>query len=211
MPTLQLNRPIDECIVRQDWTRDEVRELFDAPLLDLIFRAAAIHRQFHDPGEVQVCKLISIKTGGCPEDCSYCSQSSRYETEVTAQPLMSLDEVLTIARDAQANGVTRVCMGAAWREVRDNQQFDRVLEMVKSVTEMGLEVCCTLGMLSEDQARRLEEAGLYAYNHNLDTSAEHYETIITTRTYADRLRTIENVRETGVTVCCGGILGLGET
>lgn len=208
---IELNRPISDHAVRHDWTRDEVRQLFDTPLLELIFRAAAIHRQFHDSGEVQVCKLISIKTGGCPEDCSYCSQSSRYETEVKAEPLMPLDEVMQIARDAQANGVTRVCMGAAWREVRDNKQFDRVLEMVKSITGMGLEVCCTLGMLTEDQARRLEEAGLYAYNHNLDTSAEHYETIITTRTYADRLRTIENVRKTGVTVCCGGILGLGET
>ena len=211
MQTIEVERPAGETAVRFDWTRDAVRDLFEMPLLDLIYRAASIHRQFHDAGEVQVCKLISIKTGGCPEDCSYCSQSSRYETEVKAQPLMPLDEVMQIARDAQANGVTRVCMGAAWREVRDNKQFERVLEMVKSVTELGLEVCCTLGMLTENQAKRLEEAGLYAYNHNLDTSAEHYETIITTRTYADRLQTIENIRKTGVTVCCGGILGLGET
>jgi biotin synthase len=179
--------------------------------MELVFRAAQVHRQFHDAAEVQVCKLISIKTGGCPEDCSYCSQSARYQTEIKAQPLMPRDEVMDIARRAKESGVTRVCMGAAWREVRDNAQFERVLEMVKDVTATGLEVCCTLGMLSEHQARRLEEAGLYAYNHNLDTSAEHYETIITTRTYQDRLDTLANVRKTNVTVCCGGIMGLGET
>jgi len=179
--------------------------------MELVFRAAQVHRQFHDAGEVQVCKLISIKTGGCPEDCSYCSQSARYQTEIKAQPLMPRDEVMEIARRAKESGVTRVCMGAAWREVCDNAQFERVLEMVKDVTATGLEVCCTLGMLSEHQAKRLEEAGLYAYNHNLDTSAEHYETIITTRTYQDRLDTLANVRKTNVTVCCGGIMGLGET
>ena len=199
---------------RHDWALAEVRELFDearTPLMDLVFRAAQVHRQFHDPSEVQICKLISIKTGGCPEDCAYCSQSARYETEIQAQPLMARDEVLEIARRAKASGVTRVCMGAAWREVRDNAQFDRVLEMVRDVTAMGLEVCCTLGMLSEHQAKRLEEAGLYAYNHNLDTSAEYYETIITTRTFQDRLDTLANVRKTNVTVCCGGIMGLGES
>ena len=199
---------------RHDWALAEVRELFDdarTPLMELVFRAAQVHRQFHDPSEVQVCKLISIKTGGCPEDCAYCSQSARYETEVVAQPLMAKDEVLEVARRAKASGVTRVCMGAAWREVRDNAQFERVLGMVRDVTAMGLEVCCTLGMLTEHQARRLEEAGLYAYNHNLDTSAEYYETIITTRTYQDRLDTLANVRKTSVTVCCGGIMGLGET
>jgi biotin synthase len=179
--------------------------------MELVFRAARVHRQFHDASEVQVCKLISIKTGGCPEDCSYCSQSARYQTEIKAQPLMPHDEVMGIARRAKESGVTRVCMGAAWREVRDNAQFERVLAMVKDVTAMGLEVCCTLGMLSAHQAKRLEEAGLYAYNHNLDTSAEHYETIITTRTFQDRLETLANVRKTDVTVCCGGIMGLGET
>jgi len=199
-----------EATVRHDWSPAEVQALFDAPLMELVYRAAQVHRQFHDPAEVQVCKLISIKTGGCPEDCSYCSQSARYKTEVKAQPLMPKDEVMAIARRAQASGVTRVCMGAAWREVRDNAQFDRVLDMVRSVTDMGLEVCCTLGMLTEHQAKRLEEAGLYAYNHNIDTSPEYYETIITTRTFADRLKTIENVRKTSVTVCCGGIIGLGE-
>ncbi len=196
--------------IRHNWTIEEVRQIFDLPFMELVFKAASVHRQHHDPAEVQVCKLISIKTGGCPEDCSYCSQSSRYQTEVKASPLMEVDEVLEIATKAKAAGVSRVCMGAAWREVRDNRQFDRVLEMVRQVNEMGLEVCCTLGMLTEEQAKKLDAAGLYAYNHNLDTSAEYYETIITTRTYADRLKTLENVRKTGITVCCGGILGLGE-
>ena len=196
--------------IRHDWILDQVRAVYSTPLLELIFRAAGVHRRFHDPAEVQVCKLISIKTGGCPEDCSYCSQSSRYQTEVKASPLMEKDEVLEIARLAKAAGVSRVCLGAAWREVRDGKQFDRVLDMVKDVTAMGVEVCCTLGMLTEDQARRLEEAGLYAYNHNLDTSEQFYSSIITTRTYSDRLNTLANVRKTGVTVCCGGIIGLGE-
>ncbi|MDB5293787.1 MAG: biotin synthase BioB [Phycisphaerales bacterium] len=197
--------------VRHDWTLDEADALFNTPLMELVYQAATVHRQFHDPAEVQVCKLISIKTGGCPEDCSYCSQSSRYQTEVKASPLMEKEEVLAIARKARSAGVSRVCMGAAWREVRDNKQFDRVLEMVKEVNDLGVEVCCTLGMLTESQARRLEEAGLYAYNHNLDTSREHYQKIITTRTYNDRLETIANVRKTSVTVCSGGIIGLGET
>jgi biotin synthase len=179
--------------------------------MDLIHQAAQVHRAHHNPAEIQVCKLISIKTGGCPEDCSYCSQSVRYQTDIRPQPLMEKDEVLRIAQAAKSAGVTRVCMGAAWREVKDNAQFDQVVDMVKDVTDMGLEVCCTLGMLTEHQAHRLEDAGLYAYNHNLDTSEEFYETIITTRTYADRLRTLENVRKTSVTVCCGGIIGLGES
>ncbi len=196
---------------RFDWTLDEIRALYEMPLLELILRAAAVHRIHHDPRQVQVCKLISIKTGACPEDCGYCSQSARYTTGVAPEPLMDKSKVLAIAAAAKANGVTRVCMGAAWREVRDGASFDRVLEMVKEVTEMGLEVCCTLGMLTESQAKRLEAAGLYAYNHNLDTSEEYYETIITTRTYADRLRTIDNLRKTSVTVCCGGIIGLGES
>jgi biotin synthase len=197
--------------VRHDWTRDQIREIYDTPLLDLVFRAAQVHRENQDGREVQVCKLISIKTGACPEDCSYCSQSSRYSTEVTPSPLMPKEEVIEIAQRAKDTGVTRVCMGAAWREVKDSKQFDKVLDMVKDVTAMGMEVCCTLGMLTEDQAKRLEDAGLYAYNHNLDTSEEYYETIITTRTYKDRLDTIENVRKTNITVCSGGIIGLGET
>jgi biotin synthase len=195
----------------QNLTLLEIKELYDTPVMELVFQAAVVHRAHHQPDEVQVCKLISIKTGGCPEDCKYCSQSSRYETEVNASPLMSHEEVLAIAGRARDAGMTRVCMGAAWREVRDNKQFDRVLEMVRGVNDIGVEVCCTLGMLTEDQARRLEAAGLYAYNHNLDTSREYYDTVITTRTYDDRLRTIENVRKTNVTVCSGGILGLGET
>lgn len=196
---------------RHDWTLPEVRELFETPLMELVFRAAQIHRAHHDGSEIQVCKLISIKTGGCPEDCSYCSQSSRYQTEIKAQALMPKEQVLEIARHAQAAGVTRVCMGAAWREVKEGRQFDQVLDMVRDVTAMGLEVCCTLGMLTESQAKQLEEAGLYAYNHNLDTSADYYETIITTRSYQDRLDTLANVRKTNLTVCCGGIIGLGES
>jgi biotin synthase len=197
--------------VRHDWTRGEIRAIYDRPLLELVWQAAEVHRKFHEPGEVQVCRLISVKTGGCVEDCAYCSQASRYQTGVKSEPMLEKRAVLAIARQARENGVSRVCMGAAWRSVRDNEQFDRVLEMVREVTELGLEVCCTLGMLTADQARRLEAAGLYAYNHNLDTSEEYYETIITTRRYADRLKTLERVRQTRVTVCCGGILGLGES
>jgi biotin synthase len=197
--------------IRHDWTLGELRAVHDLPLLELVFRAATVHRAHHDPSEMQVSKLISIKTGACPEDCSYCAQSSRYTTGVAPERLMETGRVVEIAERAKAAGVSRVCLGAAWREVKDNAQFDRVLEMVRSVTDMGLEVCCTLGMLDERQAKRLEEAGLYAYNHNVDSSAEFYETIITTRTYADRLRTLENVRKTNLTMCSGGIIGLGES
>jgi biotin synthase len=197
--------------IRHDWSYDEVRQLFDEPLMELVHRAATVHRQFHDPTEVQVCQLVSIKTGGCPEDCAYCSQSVHNDSGVKPEPLMSTDEVVRIARRAKAQGVTRLCLGAAWREVKDNGQFDKVLDIVRGVTGEGLEVCTTLGMLTADQARRLEDAGLYAYNHNIDTSPEHYETIITTRTFQDRLDTIGNVRQTGVTVCSGGIIGMGET
>jgi biotin synthase len=197
--------------VRSDWTIDEIRAVAQTGLLELVFQAATVHRRFHEPGKLQVCKLISIKTGACPEDCAYCSQSSRYETEVRPTALMPREEVRQIAQRAKDAGASRVCLGAAWREVKDNQQFERILEMVRDVTDLGLEVCCTLGMLSESQARRLEEAGLYAYNHNIDTSESFYETIITTRKFVDRLRTIEQVRKTSVTVCCGGIIGMGET
>jgi biotin synthase len=197
--------------IRYDWTEPQIRALAGTGLLELVFRAAEVHRRFHDSREVQVCKLISIKTGACPEDCAYCSQSSRYETDVRATALMSQEEVLETARRAKASGASRVCLGAAWREVKDNQQFESVLEMVRGVTELGLEVCCTLGMLNEQQAKRLEEAGLYAYNHNIDTSEQFYETIITTRKFADRIKTIEEVRKTNVTVCSGGIIGMGET
>jgi biotin synthase len=196
--------------LRNDWTIDEVNEIYNQPLLELVHRAATVHRQYNDTGEVQVCTLLSIKTGGCSEDCAYCPQAARYNTGVNVQALMKKDEVLEYARKAKEAGSTRFCMGAAWREVRDNRDFDKVLEMVKGVNEMGMEVCCTLGMLTEHQAEKLADAGLYAYNHNLDTSSEYYGEIITTRTYDDRLKTLENVRKAGVTVCCGGIIGLGE-
>lgn len=198
-------------MIRYDWTVEEIKNIYNTPLLDLIYRAASIHREYNDTGEVQVCTLLSIKTGGCPEDCAYCPQAARYSTGVAVQALMKKEEVLDYAAKAKAAGSTRFCMGAAWREVRDNKDFDRVLDMVKGVNELGMEVCCTLGMLNEDQARKLADAGLHAYNHNLDTSAEFYNEIISTRTYNDRLSTLENVRKAGVTVCCGGIIGLGET
>jgi len=197
--------------LRFDWTKDEIRAIYQTPLLDLIHQAGTIHRRHHDAAEVQVCKLISVKTGACPEDCKYCSQSVRYKTEIDVTPLMDVGEVVDTAKRAKEAGVTRVCLGAAWRQVKDNTQFDRVLDMVREVTDLGVEVCCTLGMLNEDQAGRLEEAGLHAYNHNVDTSNEYYDKIITTRTYQDRLQTLANVRKTNVTVCSGGIIGLGET
>jgi len=196
--------------LRHDWTLDEIKRIHDLPVLDLVYRAAAVHREHHDPREMQVCKLISVKTGGCPEDCSYCAQSSRYSTGIAAERMMEKSQVVEIASRAKAAGVSRVCLGAAWREVKEGPQFDRVLDMVKGVTDLGLEVCCTMGMLNERQARQLEQAGLYAYNHNLDSSEQFYETIITTRTYSDRLRTLESVRQTNVTLCSGGIIGLGE-
>lgn len=197
--------------IRNDWSIQEVKEIYNSPLLDLIFRAATIHRKYNDTGEVQVCTLLSIKTGGCTEDCAYCPQAARYNTGVNVQALMKKEEVMDFARKAKEAGSTRFCMGAAWREVRDNRDFDRVLDMVQGVNALGLEVCCTLGMLTENQAKKLADAGLYSYNHNLDTSEEYYGDIITTRTYNDRLRTLDNVRKAGVTVCCGGIIGLGET
>jgi biotin synthase len=200
-----------EPTVRTDWTLDEVRALFDLPLMELVHRAADVHRQFHDPAEVQVCQLVSIKTGGCPEDCGYCSQSVHNDSGVKPEPLMERDDVVRIAKRAKGQGVTRLCLGAAWREVKDNNQFERVLDIVRGVNEVGLEVCATLGMLNADQAQRLEDAGLYAYNHNLDTSEAFYPNIITTRTYQDRLDTIDAVRTTDVTVCSGGIIGMGES
>lgn len=198
-------------MIRNDWTLEEIKGIYNMPLLELVYRAATIHRQYNDTGEVQVCTLLSIKTGGCSEDCAYCPQAARYHTDVNVQALMKKEEVLEYAKKAKEAGSTRFCMGAAWREVRNNRDFDRVLEMVKGVNELGMEVCCTLGMLTEDQAQKLADAGLYAYNHNLDTSSEYYGEIITTRTYDDRLQTLDNVRKAGVSVCCGGIVGLGET
>jgi biotin synthase len=198
-------------MIRNNWTLAEVKSVYNTPLLELIYKAATLHREYNETGEVQVCTLLSIKTGGCSEDCAYCPQAARYTTDVTVQALMKKEEVLEYAAKAKEAGSTRFCMGAAWREVRDNKDFDRVLDMVKGVNEMGMEVCCTLGMLTEEQAKKLADAGLYAYNHNLDTSSEYYGEIIHTRTYDDRLQTLDNVRKAGVSVCCGGIVGLGET
>jgi len=196
--------------IRHDWTRDEIRSIYGLPLPELIFQAQLAHREFHRPDEVQMCRLLSIKTGGCSEDCAYCSQSAHYKTEVKREPLMNPAEVLKAARRAKAEGSTRFCMGAAWRQVNDGKEFDSVLEMVRGVAALEMEVCCTLGMLTESQAVRLKDAGLTAYNHNLDTSPEFYGDIITTRTYEDRLRTLAHVRKAGITVCSGGILGMGE-
>jgi biotin synthase len=196
---------------RSDWTMAEVEEIFSRPLLDLVGQANRVHVAHHDPHVVRVNQLISIKTGGCPEDCSYCSQSVHNDSGVKPKPLMSTAEVVAIATRARDNGASRVCLGAAWREVRDNRQFERVLDIVTAVTALGVEVCCTLGMLTAEQARRLDQAGLYAYNHNIDTSPEFYETIITTRTFQERLDTIEHLRETDITLCCGGIIGMGES
>ena len=198
-------------VLRNDWTIQEIQAIYNMPLLELVYRAATIHREYNDIAEVQVCTLLSIKTGGCTEDCAYCPQAARYHTDVKVHALMQKEEVLSYAQKAREAGSTRFCMGAAWREVRDNRDFDRVLDMVKGVNEMGMEVCCTLGMLTEAQAQKLADAGLYAYNHNLDTSSDYYEAIITTRTYDERLQTLDNVRKAGVSVCCGGIIGLGET
>jgi biotin synthase len=199
-----------EGAVRHDWTRDDVRALFDLPFPDLMFRAQTIHRENFDPAEVQISTLLSIKTGGCPEDCAYCPQSAKYDTGVKAEKLMALDAVLAEARAAKNAGASRFCMGAAWREPKD-RDLESVCAMVEGVRALGLETCATLGMLTAPQARRLKEAGLDYYNHNLDTSPEFYEEIITTRTYRDRLDTLGHVREAGIHVCCGGIVGMGET
>jgi biotin synthase len=196
---------------RHDWTLAEVRALHDLPLLELVYRAQSVHRVTFPASQVQLCSLLSVKTGGCPEDCAYCPQSARHATGVKAERLMPVPQVLEAARAARAAGATRFCMGAAWREVREGPQFESVLEMVRGVRALGMEACCTLGMLSEAQARRLKEAGLTAYNHNLDTSEGYYGEIISTRTYEDRLRTLAHVRSAGIHVCSGGILGMGES
>jgi biotin synthase len=197
-------------MIRNNWTRAEINEIYNTPILDLIYRAATVHREHHDAQEVQVCTLLSVKTGGCPEDCAYCPQAARYHTDVKVHKLMEVEEVMQKALEAKESGSTRFCMGAAWREVRDNKDFDKVLSMVKGVSQLDMEVCCTLGMLSHEQAEKLKEAGLYAYNHNLDTSEEFYGDIITTRTYKDRLETLDNVRNAKISVCSGGIIGMGE-
>jgi len=196
--------------LRHDWTTEEVEALLDLPLNDLIFRAQTVHREHFDPNAVQVSTLLSIKTGACPEDCAYCPQSAHHEVELERERLLPVEEVVEAARNARAQGATRFCMGAAWRNPTD-KNLERVIEMVRAVKDEGLETCMTLGMLKAEQARRLSEAGLDYYNHNLDTSPEFYGHIISTRTYQDRLETLENVREAGMNVCCGGILGMGET
>jgi biotin synthase len=195
---------------RHDWTTAEIDTIYTAPLPDLIFRAQTVHREHHSPNEVQGCILLSIKTGGCPEDCAYCPQSAHYKTDVTRTELVTLDEMTAAATRARAQGATRFCMGAAWRDVPDGPQFEQVLDMVRVVRGLGMEACCTLGMLTQPQADALGDAGLTAYNHNLDTSPEFYGHIITTRTYRDRLDTLARVRQAGITVCCGGIIGMGE-
>eukprot|EP00980_Cylindrotheca_fusiformis_P015424 scaffold4343_cov144-Cylindrotheca_fusiformis.AAC.2 len=197
--------------VRHDWSKKEIADIYSLPFHDLMYRASTVHRMYWDASEVQQCTLLSIKTGGCTEDCSYCSQSTRHKTFVKPTPTMKVQEVLEAASRAKEAGSTRFCMGAAWRELGNKKNaFNHILEMVRGVNSMGLEVCCTLGMLNAEQAKQLKEAGLSAYNHNLDTSPEHYPNVITTRSYEDRLQTIANVRDAGISVCCGGILGLGE-
>ena len=196
--------------IRHDWSLPEIEAIYVEPLTSLVFRAATVHREHHDPNQVQGCMLLSIKTGGCPEDCGYCPQAARYHTNVEHQPLMPVADTLESARAAKAQGATRFCMGAAWRDVPKDARFDQVLEMVRGVRALGMEACCTLGMLNEGQAEALADAGLSAYNHNLDTSPEFYGEIITTRTYRERLDTLAHVRQAGITVCSGGIIGMGE-
>jgi biotin synthase len=198
-------------VARHDYTLEEVRAIHDLPLPQLMLRAQTVHQQHHAADEVQLCSLLSVKTGGCPEDCGYCPQSSKHDTGLEVEKMMTPAEVLAAAERAKEAGATRFCMGAAWREVKEGPAFDSVVEMVRGVRELGMEACVTLGMLTEDQARRLADAGLTAYNHNLDTSRSHYKSIISTRTYDDRLRTLQNVRKAGVTVCSGGIIGMGES
>ena len=195
---------------RMDWSRDEIADLFNLPFTELVFRAARVHREHHAPAEVQLCTLLSIKTGGCPEDCGYCSQSARHSTGLKAEKLIDIDAVLDAAREAKAAGSQRFCMGAAWRNPKE-RDMPKVAAMVAGVKAMGMETCMTLGMLTRGQADQLADAGLDYYNHNIDTSPEHYGDIITTRTFADRLDTLEHVRASGMAVCCGGIVGMGET
>jgi len=196
--------------LRHDWTPEEVRAIHDLPLTQLLHRAQTVHRELHSPDAIQLCTLLSVKTGGCQEDCSYCSQSSKHETAVEREKMLSVDEVMHAVRQARASGATRFCMGAAWRDALHGTAFEKVLTMVRGIREEGLEACATLGMLDEEQARQLAEAGLTAYNHNLDTSEEYYGEVVTTRTYAERLLTLARVQEAGISLCCGGIIGLGE-
>ncbi len=197
--------------IRYDWTIEELEALNSRPLFELISQAHHLHAQFHRVGEIHVCSLISVKTGGCSEDCSYCAQSSRYKTNITPQAMMTYEEAIDLAKQAISRGATRICLGAAWREVRDNKQFDEIIKMVYGIKNLGVEVCCTLGMIKTHQAIRLKEAGLYAYNHNLDSSENFYRSVVTTRKYRDRLDTLDIASTTGLSICCGGILGLGES
>ncbi len=196
--------------IKHNWTKEEILEIYNKPFMELLYESASIHREHHDPNTVQVSTLLSIKTGGCPEDCGYCPQAARYHTNIEGNDLMNVNQVKAQALRAKASGSSRVCMGAAWRNVKDGGEFDTVLEMVRTINKLEMEVCCTLGMITENQAQRLAEAGLYAYNHNLDSSEEYYKEVISTRGYQDRLDTIDNVRKTNVTVCSGGIIGMGE-
>ena len=196
--------------IRNNWTKEEIREIYDMPIMELIYRASTVHREFNDPQEVQVCTLLSVKTGGCPEDCAYCPQAARYHTDVKVKRLLPVNQVIQSAKEAKEAGSTRFCMGAAWRSPKD-RDMPAVLAMVKGVKDLGLETCMTLGMLKQDQAKALGEAGLDYYNHNLDTSPEYYRDIITTRTYQDRLDTLQQVRDAGINVCAGGIVGMGES
>lgn len=196
--------------VRHNWTKQEILDIYNKPFMELLYEAATVHRENHDPNTVQVSTLLSIKTGGCPEDCGYCPQAARYHTKVEGNDLMSVSQVKAQALRAKTAGSSRVCMGAAWRNVKDGPEFDQVLEMVRTINKLDMEVCCTLGMITENQAHRLAEAGLYAYNHNLDTSEDYYKDVISTRAFKDRLDTIDNVRKSNVTVCSGGIIGMGE-
>lgn len=196
--------------MRHNWTKQEILEIYNKPFMELLYEAATVHRKNHNPNVVQISTLLSIKTGGCPEDCGYCPQAARYHTNIEKNDLMNVSQVKAQALRAKQNGSSRVCMGAAWRDVKDGEDFEQVLEMVRTINKLDMEVCCTLGMLSEHQAKKLAEAGLYAYNHNLDSSEEYYKKVISSRGFQDRLDTIENVRKTNVTVCSGGIIGMGE-
>jgi len=196
--------------IKHNWTPKQILDIYNKPLMELLYEAATVHRLHHDPNTIQVSTLLSIKTGGCPEDCGYCPQAARYHTDIEGNDLMSVQQVKAQALRAKSSGSSRVCMGAAWRNVKDGEEFDQVLEMVRTINKLDMEVCCTLGMITENQAQRLAEAGLYAYNHNLDSSEDYYKEVISTRGYEDRLETIDNVRKTNVTVCSGGIIGMGE-
>ncbi len=197
--------------IRSDWNLEEAQSIYNKPLLELVYEAATMHRKYHNPSEVQISSLLSVKTGGCKEDCSYCPQAARYHTDIKVHGMLNPVDVVDKAKQAKAAGANRMCLGAAWREVRDNRDLDKVLEMVRGINELDMEVCCTLGMLTESQAQKLSDAGVYAYNHNIDTSEDFYGDVISTRTYSDRLNTLDNVRKAKMTVCSGGIIGMGES